>query len=226
MLIYMEPGGACWDYESCSGAQGIRGRRIRTASPTITWSSGPSDRLCSVARARSSDLPTEGYNMVFVPYCTGDIHAGNNVIDYPCPMAGRFGGTTKAPRTCARWASGSATASTDGSGRALRHGLQRGGVGSIANYYFIRNMFTRVGRGVMLDDAGPIFPTAPGPVRSIRRSVTAGTWTRFSTCSPPIGPRPSRTTSATSTRCSPRSSRRPLRQRLLSPRLQLLALQL
>src|SRR5690606_19774206 len=86
VLIMLEPGGACWDYESCSGAAGIRG----AANPN-----GISDDhmdlwgFTSPLLRRQSKIgptsPTANYNMVFVPYCTGDIHAGNRVMEYTGP---------------------------------------------------------------------------------------------------------------------------------------------
>lgn len=155
VIIVLEPGGACWDYESCSGAMGIRGAANPDGIPDNhmdLWKVG----LPLIRRDPGS--PTENFNLVFVPYCTGDIHSGNKDMEYEGPqgekLVYRHRGAENV-RAVGEWVRDR----FDGKvGTLFVTGCSAGGAGSIANYYFLRHMFDHVERGVLLDDAGPIFP--------------------------------------------------------------------
>ncbi|HJS36043.1 MAG TPA: pectin acetylesterase-family hydrolase, partial [Pseudoxanthomonas sp.] len=88
-IIYMEGGGACWDYASCSGQSGIRGARNPNGIPDDYMSLlNPGASLVSpfVTRVSPFDgVKTQGWNMVYVPYCTGDIYSGDRVAVYNDP---------------------------------------------------------------------------------------------------------------------------------------------
>jgi hypothetical protein len=164
VVIIMEPGGACWDYESCSGATGIRGAANPNGVPDDHMETmvnmSPLLRRTEVYGVYS---PVADYNIVFVPYCTGDIHSGNRVMEYTNPEDSNDVLTfhhkdAENVRAVADWVSERFSGQID---TLFVTGCSAGGVGSLANYYFIRNAFTRVGRGVMLDDAGPVFPNSP-----------------------------------------------------------------
>jgi hypothetical protein len=76
LFVYFEGGGACWDAATCFA---------EAAAVNITTTYG-SAQLGSDVAALTIDRASAGalapVNFVFVPYCTGDIHAGNNVMDY------------------------------------------------------------------------------------------------------------------------------------------------
>ena len=88
-IIYMEGGGACWDYASCSGQTGIRGARNPNGIPDDYMSLlNPGASLVSpfVTRVSPFDaVKTQNWNMVYVPYCTGDIYSGDKVAVYNDP---------------------------------------------------------------------------------------------------------------------------------------------
>jgi Pectinacetylesterase len=77
LFVYFEGGGACWDAATCF---------TENAAINITTTYGPAQLGSDVAELavdRSSDGSVLApLNYVFVPYCTGDIHAGSNVMDY------------------------------------------------------------------------------------------------------------------------------------------------
>lgn len=97
-IVYFEGGGACWDYESCSGAFGIRGARNPNGIPDdyvqdlslLDFSS-----LESISTGGASPLifthhpwdkyKTGKWNIVYVPYCTGDIYVGDKTNVYEDP---------------------------------------------------------------------------------------------------------------------------------------------
>ncbi|WP_394824408.1 pectin acetylesterase-family hydrolase [Pendulispora albinea] len=77
-IFYMAGGGACWDGPTCYGLKaasymdsGFTKRDFESDRQAVTVQSLP-----------DGNTPLRGRNMVYVPYCTGDDHAGNNVIRY------------------------------------------------------------------------------------------------------------------------------------------------
>ena len=99
LLVYLEPGGACWDYESCSGQAGIRGAANPNGIPDNYLNFGAfinDDRKGGSPMAAISPLilnnnpsgyyaKTSRWNKVFLPYCTGDVHMGNKKTTYLDP---------------------------------------------------------------------------------------------------------------------------------------------
>lgn len=70
LLIYFQGGGACWEWVSCSGMFDT------SVSPgEITGYRGVFDR-------NNPDNPFRNFAIVFVPYCTGDVHIGDVVRQY------------------------------------------------------------------------------------------------------------------------------------------------
>jgi hypothetical protein len=72
-LMYYQGGGACWDFLSCS-------------LPTHKTSAGPGDNPAGAstgfADLANPENPFRDWNAVFVPYCTGDVHWGDAVVDH------------------------------------------------------------------------------------------------------------------------------------------------
>ena len=178
LVVDFEPGGACWDYPSCSGVGGIRG----AANPRGIADDHMS-RYQYLNFLRRTDVnPAGHYNMVFVPYCTGDIHAGNNVITYTStePMDGGTGPGGAAELTFHHHGHKNSLAVIDwiratfaNVPKMLVTGCSAGGAGSILNYHFLRQaMGTQAQCGYMLNDSGPIFHT-DGPSRQLHDKIRA-----------------------------------------------------
>lgn len=165
LLVYFEGGGACWDYEGCTGQNGIRGAAnpngipddyvIKLGQPQLmspfVWRNHPWD-----------SVPTKDWNIVFIPYCTGDIFIGDKVITYEDP-------TGEQPDLLWHHAGFPNTLKViDWMKAAFPHipemlvtGCSAGGAGSILNYHFIRHSLN-ADKGTLLNDSGPIYP-APDP---------------------------------------------------------------
>src|SRR5262245_58389991 len=81
LLFFFEGGGACWDYDTCSGRAGVLGAAnpngitddymtqftAKYVSPIVNGAD-PGIPL----RSRT-DLATKDWNIVYMPYCTGDV---------------------------------------------------------------------------------------------------------------------------------------------------------
>jgi len=158
LVIVFEPGGACWDYESCTGANGIRGAANVDGLRDDHYLMAP---FISPFLQRFDDAsPTQDWNLVYVPYCTGDVHTGNNVITYADPagvepdVTFHHAGHDNVAKVI-EWIDSQFTHVP----RMLVTGCSAGGAGSITNYFFLRNGIGAVETGFMLDDSGPIFPS-------------------------------------------------------------------
>lgn len=74
LLIFFEGGGGCWDAESC--------REGSTFFDDSVDQSDSPERGTGIFDLDNPENPFKDYYMAFVPYCTGDVHMGNNVHTY------------------------------------------------------------------------------------------------------------------------------------------------
>lgn len=166
IVLMYEGGGACWDYESCSGALGLLG----AANPN-----GLADDYITQSKAKyvapimngndpglparsKTDLVTNGWDAVYLPYCTGDVHVGNNVVTYDDPTG------VNPPINFHHMGYHNSTEALNylkdrfrRINKMLITGFSAGGVASAALYHDARNKL-RPKKGYMLNDSGPLFP--------------------------------------------------------------------
>ncbi len=182
MVVLFEGGGACWDYESCSGQLGVLGAAnpngiaddyifqfaARYVSPIVN---GADPGL----PFRSIDyIATNGWDVVFMPYCTGDVHVGNNVQTYADPsgqnppITFRHAGFTNT-QAAMSYVSGQFQ-SID---KLLVTGFSAGGAATAAAYYEVRTTLDP-NSGYMLNDSGPLFPApdASSNSRQLHDTIT------------------------------------------------------
>jgi hypothetical protein len=174
LVINYEGGGACWDYESCSGALGILGAanpngladgyifetKAKFVSPVMN---GNDPGLPFRSR---ENLATNGWDAVYMPYCTGDVHVGNNVVIYDDPSG------VNPPISFHHNGFANSTAALDFLNQRLGNlnkvmvtGFSAGGVASSALYHEVRQRLS-FNKGYMLNDSGPLFPAPDGSFNS------------------------------------------------------------
>lgn len=165
VLLYFEAGGACWDYESCSGQAGIRGAANPNGIPDDYMEGFSVPALMSpfVLRLHPWDsVPTKDWNIIFIPYCTGDIHIGDNYVEYDIPdsedsFPWNHAGYNNIQGVLS-WMKSSGY--FDDIPRLMVTGCSAGGAGAFLNYHFIReSLGDRVGEAMLLNDSGPIYYT-------------------------------------------------------------------
>jgi hypothetical protein len=163
MLIYMEGGGACWEFENCTGGSllgarnpnGIPDDYMSLANPQASLASPFIFRLHPWSRSKVQD-----WTLVYVPYCTGDIYAGNRVAVYPNPdpngepLVWHHNGLRNV-RAVVAWLKNHLERPV----QLVSTGCSAGGTGSLTNYYHLRRDL-EPDFGFMINDSGPIFPTA------------------------------------------------------------------
>jgi hypothetical protein len=74
LLIFFQGGGGCWDAESCREGSSF-------FQDSVDESDNP-DGGAGIFDLDHPENPFKDYYMVYVPYCTGDVHMGNNVHTY------------------------------------------------------------------------------------------------------------------------------------------------
>jgi len=74
LLVYFQGGGACWDARTCS----LRGIFKETADDR----DNPGQAAEGILDLENPDNPFKDWFFVFIPYCTADIHWGNNTQTY------------------------------------------------------------------------------------------------------------------------------------------------
>jgi hypothetical protein len=167
LLFFFEGGGACWDYDTCSGRAGVLGAANPNGIPADYPQQFTPKYVSPIVNGadpglplrRRTDLITKDWNIVYLPYCTGDVHMGNRQVTYTDPRGvepplqwnhSGYQNTLAAIGWAHR-----AFPSID---RLLVSGFSAGGTATSAAYWFVRNSL-QPRKGYLLNDSGPIYFT-------------------------------------------------------------------
>jgi len=149
LLVFLNGGGACFDYLTCFVLQ--------TAGP---GSFGRAAFAALAARLPGSILdrsdprnPYRAMSLVFVPYCTGDVHGGNNVFDYP-DTSGRTHPWRHVGQANVAVALPWIATAFPAPSPLVVSGSSAGGYGALLNYDAFRRTFPGAD-AVLVDDSGP-----------------------------------------------------------------------
>ena len=77
LLFYLQGGGACWSRSTCDPGSATYNRNL------VDFESLNERRMQGIFDFSRDDNPFRYHSIVFVPYCTGDVHLGDNDRDYP-----------------------------------------------------------------------------------------------------------------------------------------------
>jgi hypothetical protein len=161
LAIVFEGGGACFNTTSCSSvahADGFAEPELEEFAEAF-GDTGIFDR-------DDADNPLADWSYVFVPYCTGDIHAGN-------AMEG-FGGRNQVGYVNSGNAITEASVQFEGTlSQVLVAGQSAGGFGAAYNYDQAVTAFEGV-RVDLLDDSGP--PLSPTYLTPCFEEMVRSTW--------------------------------------------------
>jgi hypothetical protein len=162
LLIFMNGGGACWDELTCY--------TIQTAS-YIDSGYGAGQFASDAATLLSGSLfdrtdsanPFRNDSFVFVPYCTGDVHAGSNPNAVWGPHPTRHVGFQNMAAYLVRL-----VPTFSGASRVILSGSSAGGFGALTNWWQTQQAFGAL-RVDLLDDSGPPLP-APYLTESLEQT--------------------------------------------------------
>jgi len=151
LLIYLEGGGACLDYNTCGGPTST----VTTLDPE--FDSGPRPLKSTYVRGIfdvSNPLnPFRNWTIVFIPYSTGDIHVGNRVVRYynvsnPTQNKTIYHVGYVNAIVAMRWINSSGNFD-----KIVVSGSSAGGFGTILHFYRASEIFNKP--IIAINDAGP-----------------------------------------------------------------------
>ena len=166
LVVSYEGGGACWGQEACEGKgklnasnpNGVPANYMMLPNAALGGYITPfTTRLNAFQWVR-----TQGWNQVYLPYCTGDVHTGSALRIYddanPAqPRVQHHAGQANV-RAAAAWL----RANLGRPSTLLVHGASAGGAGSTATYALMRDALQPSGRASLLADSGPLFDAPRG----------------------------------------------------------------
>ncbi len=160
-VVMYEGGGACWEKATCENKGGVL---LSAANPEgipanymQDWNRQAHLGLVTPFTARIDPLTsvqTQSWNIVYMTYCTGDVHTGNKVTTYSDEtgsVAWYHRGAVNAKAVTAWMAANLPKPEV-----LLLTGFSAGGAGSTANFPQMRTG-TGAKRAALLADSGPLF---------------------------------------------------------------------
>lgn len=151
VVIYMQGGNACFNTGSCAVTAHKHGFVQADFDAEKTSAIDPSPFF-----QRSATNPLKDYNFVYIPYCTGDLHFGDNDTMVGGQMR-TFHGYNNVEiylqRILATWPNAE---------HVVLAGESAGGFGAALNYAHVSEKFPNL-KVTLIDDSGPPFeaPAAP-----------------------------------------------------------------
>ena len=150
LLLFFEGGGACWDEVTCYGGDGEDPLASNIESG-YTAADFEEDRGMLFRHAfsrRDENNPMREFNMVYVPYCTGDVHGGSSTQMYG-ERETRHVGALNVAAYLERIA-----VTLPDTEYVMVTGRSAGGFGTLASYNRVATTFPTA-RVDFIDDSGP-----------------------------------------------------------------------
>ena len=146
LMIFLEGGGACFNAQTCAG------NPAHYDKSTFTGVFVPGEASAGIFSRTDTSNAVADWNMVYVPYCTGDVHAGNAPNASVPGVAGtqQFIGYTNMGQYLSRL-----VPTFPDMQRVLLTGQSAGGFGAALNYVQTARNFGSVPVD-LLDDSGPL----------------------------------------------------------------------
>jgi hypothetical protein len=164
LLIYLNGGGACWDAVTCLVFKSA------TLGPYTPQQFASDVASIGNTTNRTDPLnPFQDWNYVFIPYCTGDVHAGDNVATYTL-------GTTSTPFHHVGHANFMAFLARLGPtfpapGKLVVVGDSAGGAGATVNYAFAKEYWPNA-EAYLINDSLPFYPPSETPAATMSSELT------------------------------------------------------
>lgn len=153
LVVYFEGGGACWNDLTCSFPGDGSGGGLGFYTPAIPAGASPAqlDGIFNLAR---DDNPVKDWDMVYVPYCTGDLHSGSDTQRYanagvpglPAQFRIRHKGFDNT-MVVLDWV----RRNLDAPRKVLVAGSSAGGYGATINFPWLRKLYPRAQVSVLGD---------------------------------------------------------------------------
>ncbi len=176
LVLFLQGGGACWDFFTCGGAPDLVPKTASTGPfGPVEFARDIHDRYPR-SWVRRENLPDtlRDATVVFVPYCTGDVHSGSAVATYASPLPGRDAITWRHVGHANVLAFLRRLGPTFPDARRLVvSGSSAGGFGSLTNYPDVRRYWPDA-KAYLVDDSGP--PLVGGAIPAGTREAWYARW--------------------------------------------------
>jgi hypothetical protein len=157
LVILLEGGGGCWDETSCNvGGTGIAAN-IHTGYGSTDLQSADS-YLKGITVFDRTNGPYPHATQVYVPYCTGDFHAGNATQTWSDGRVMHYAGRTNLEQDLAK-----VVALVPNPSRITLAGMSAGAIGGELYYWRVRQLFGNK-RVDLIADSAPFGYLAAGRV--------------------------------------------------------------
>ena len=83
LLVYYNGGGACWNSNTCVGSL-LQPSQPPTYFPSAAIQNDPA-KMGGILAVNNNN-PYADWSMLFISYCTGDVHVGSTVTNYEYPL--------------------------------------------------------------------------------------------------------------------------------------------
>lgn len=174
MMLTLEGGGACWNYDSCSTSLVDASiKNIFTPDDkkdVLSFLSATATKYDGIITPIMRDFVSvfqsdfnpnyqnrsQNWTNVYLPYCTADVHIGFGTKIYEDPkgegkpLVMHHNGAVNALQVSA-WVRNN----LESPRQVMLNGVSAGGVGTSALYYVFRQVFNDAQSGYMVNDAGP-----------------------------------------------------------------------
>jgi len=175
LVIVYEGGGACWDQNACLGIGDLAAANPNGIPPDymhqFNMASGGLVTPFSSRNNPFQKVQTQSWNIVYVPYCTGDVHSGSKVVVYddadPAHPRVEYHRGQANIRAAAQWLRDHMGQPKD----LVLTGFSAGGVGSTVTYGLMRDTLQPTGRASLLADSGPLMQAPRGSDPAVYPSV-------------------------------------------------------
>jgi hypothetical protein len=156
LMIYLEGGGACFNALTCGMNPTTYGKSNFTKDFVGAGAAHASTGIFNRGFAQN---PVKDWTFIYVPYCTGDVHAGNQTDQTVTGVSGKqqFVGYVNIGKDLAR-----IVPSFPGLTKVLLTGVSAGGFGAASNYVQVAKAFGSV-PVYEIDDSGPPMPDPYNP---------------------------------------------------------------
>ncbi|HMJ12410.1 MAG TPA: pectin acetylesterase-family hydrolase [Polyangiaceae bacterium] len=157
VLIYFEGGGACWDALTCYKAQ--MASFVASGYGRTEFDKDIQRSMLPLMRAEPQN-PFKDFSYVFVPYCTGDFHVGDNIVTHTVEGADA-GGSVQTHFVGGRNVQAvldRVVATFRDAEQVWIGGVSAGGYSVLANFWRFKAAFPNTLRGVINDSGPPIQP--------------------------------------------------------------------
>lgn len=164
VLVYFQGGGACWNDATCVDSLALQhdgNPQSRPAyNPSVYTENNPVE-AGGIFNDEREDNPFKDWSKVFIPYCSGDLHAGSGEVEYTDNtgvLTGMPGGTVTIKHhghdnvlAVREWLKSRYASETPEN--VLIAGSSAGGYGATLNFPYIQSVFPNVQASLLSDSA-------------------------------------------------------------------------